>query len=236
MNTCNLNNTKKQTIYILDDFDIESNNTFTNPNCKEFSILKPNSSTNKTGIIKNLISYQIDNIIISQFKENNNSWPSADYYYALSNENAISKATNVEREEHKILSYQNTLINSKKYLGLSVAALSTLLDVTRPTIYSYLNGNEPKDKSIDNIIIKLNKIINIISKDYSLKSFSTIFKRRDAKGNTLTSYLKEENDNYLNFVQFLCKEEVLRQRKIVRIDSKNKSNPEEFSIPILYED
>lgn len=145
----------------------------------------------------------------------------------------INNYTNEKQNELEILSYQNTLINSKKYLGLSVAALSYLLDVTRPTIYSYLNGNEPKDKSLDSIIIKLNKIINIVHNDFSLKSFSSIFKRRDNKGNTLTNCLKEENDNYIEFVNSLCAEEVIRQSKIVRINSKAKSNPEEFSIPIL---
>ncbi|MGD1822343.1 MAG: hypothetical protein ACPKM0_06215 [Pleomorphochaeta sp.] len=236
MNICNLNNTIKQTTPIFGEFDIELNNTSTNLDSKEFCIIKPKLGNNKTGIIKNLISNQIDNIIISQFKEKNNIWSSADFYYALSNKNIISKATNIGRDENKLLSYQNTLVNSKKYLGLSVAALSTLLDVTRPTIYAYLNGNEPKDKSSDSIIIKLNKIINIVTKDYSLKSFSTIFKRRDENGETLTSYLKKENANYLDFVQFLCKAEVSRQSKIVRISSKNKSNLEKFSVPILYED
>ncbi len=145
----------------------------------------------------------------------------------------IINSTNEKQDKLEILSYQSTLINSKKYLGLSVAALSSLLDVTRSTIYSYLNGNEPKDKSLDSIIIKLNKIINIVSNDFSLKSFSSIFKRIDDKGNTLTNYLKEENDNYIEFVNSLCSEEVIRQSKIVRINSKVKSNPEEFSIPIF---
>lgn len=205
-------------------------------NPKKICIIKQKDNTNRTCTIKNIISDFVDDIIISHFEEKNKSWNSADYYYNLSYKNAISKQTDIKQKDNKLLSYQNTLSNSKKYLGLSVVALSTLLNVTRPTIYSYLNGNEPKDTSADTIIKKLNKIINLVSIDYSLNSFSTIFKRRDDKGKTLVDYLKEENENYLKFATFLCEEEVKRQSKIIRITSKNKSNPEEFSIPISYED
>lgn len=147
----------------------------------------------------------------SIFTKNNNYWDSNTFYYE--NNTIIDKTNIASINDNSILSYQETLNESRNILGLNISVLSQLLNVSRPTIYSYLNGNDQKDKSADEVIMKLNSILKIVKEQYNLESFSSIFKMRDNNGNTLVDYVLEKSDRINMFVNQLCNEEIKKQEK-----------------------
>ncbi|NCD06643.1 MAG: hypothetical protein EOL97_11015 [Spirochaetia bacterium] len=170
----------------------------------------------------------------SIFTKNNYYWDSITFYYE--NNTIIDKTNTAAIIDNSILSYQATLNESRNILGLNISVLSQLLNVSRPTIYSYLNGNDQKDKSADDVIIKLNSILKIVKEQYNLESFSSIFKIRDNNGNTLINYILEKSDKINMFVNQLCKEEIKKQEKRKHIINSKNINFEKYSIPISIED
>jgi hypothetical protein len=145
--------------------------------------------------------------------------------------NKYENSKKVETETN-ILSYEKTLSASKNILGLNISMIAEILELSRPTIYSYLKGNEPKEKSLDYKIKSLNNIIDIVKNEFKLHSFSSLFKRRDNEGKTLSDYLLDDNKNIESFVKKLCTEEIKRREKYKKRDSTKKINNELFSIPI----
>jgi hypothetical protein len=139
------------------------------------------------------------------------------------------------QSENPILCYEKTLNNSRKYLGLNISMIAVILKLSRPTIYSYLKGKEPNESHVDSKIIELNKTIDIVKDDFGFHSFSSLFKRRDKNGKTLSDYYMEDNKNLEHFVIALCIEEKDRRSKFKKTTSTKKVNNELFSVPVYKE-
>ncbi|MGH4037636.1 MAG: hypothetical protein ACRQFF_07295 [Sphaerochaeta sp.] len=150
-----------------------------------------------------------------------------------------SNQTNLMEEtqsKNNILCYKKTLENSKKYLGMNISMIAKILNLSRPTIYSYLKGNEPDNTVSDNKITQINHILEIVRDTYKFHTFSSLFKRRDKEGKTLVEYLIEGNSNLDKFVFELCNEEQQR-RSSIKKDSSKKTivNKELLNVPISRE-
>jgi hypothetical protein len=142
----------------------------------------------------------------------------------------------LEEVKEELLLEEETLISSKQYLGLNVSTISTILNISRPTVYSYMAGHIPKGKLTSDKIKKLDIILKIVRNENNLHAFTTLFKRRDMSGNTLVDYFIKDLPNIEDFVNSLCLSEIERRNKIKKKDKKIKIDNEAFSTPIFFEE
>ena len=151
---------------------------------------------------------------------------------------AISNAVETQKEE--VLATGEILTQAKKVLGASISDLSEMLGVSRPTVYSYLSGNEPSGNS--ELLIKrlflLQRTIEMIHKLGLSIPYSTILKRRDGRGKTFKELLA--NDELIDErIQTFCHVELQqRERTKQRISAdpvssghRKSFNNEAFSVP-----
>lgn len=145
----------------------------------------------------------------------------------------------IKQDAHKskeAFLYQDILLDSKKFLGLNISTISTILKISRPTVYSYLKGNSVGDFSNFDKIKKLRLILTIVREKYKLNSFPSLFKHRDNDGNSLVEYFSNDLPELEKFVNSICISEIERRKKIKNYDNKIKLNKEAFSTPIFHEE
>lgn len=156
--------------------------------------------------------------------------------YSDNIQNYNSESIVEDKDESKeIVSYSDILLASKQFLGLNISTISTILDISRPTVYSYLKGNAAADSSNFNKIKKLNKILKIVIEENKLHAFPSLFKYRDIEGKTLVDYFIQDLPDMDIFVKSLCISEIERRKNIKKNNNKPKRDMEAFCIPIFFE-
>ncbi|MBU1020992.1 MAG: hypothetical protein KJ847_07215 [Firmicutes bacterium] len=151
---------------------------------------------------------------------------------------AIPNAVETQKEE--VLATGEIFIQAKKVLGASISDLSEMLGISRPTVYSYLSGNEPSGNS--ELLMKrisfLQKTIGTIHRLGLSIPCSTMLKRRDTRGKTFKELLANDELNDESIQLFCHVEQQQRNRTKQRItavpvssDHRKNLNNEEFSVP-----
>ena len=132
--------------------------------------------------------------------------------------------------ESVIFSNNETLHDSRKLLGFTVTTLSKILQVTRPTVYSYLEGKTPSDKVVQNKIQKIHDVLTLLSCQLGPKNnYFTLTKKFDSQGKNLIDYLSA-NKEITDFINILCKSELDKPKIIIKHRQKTMSNAF-YSVP-----
>jgi predicted transcriptional regulator len=125
-------------------------------------------------------------------------------------------------------------------LGASISDLSEMLGVSRPTVYSYLSGNEPSGNSelLMKRVFLLQRTIETIRNLGLSIPCSTLLKRRDSRGKTFKELLANDELNDERIQTFCQVELQQRERTKQRISAvpdssghRKNFNNEAFSVP-----
>lgn len=233
----NTNYPRFSTISFSNFFSFTNSFNSNNNPLLEISNFNKSEQNSKYSVISEVFDYMDFSIGSTKlYKKEHNYWNSQSFRYINKTNTTATDMKQYNRTENTILSYQYTLNAARNTLGLNITDLSKLLKVSRPTVYSYLNGNEQKNKSSDKIIKTLNEILRIVKKENNLNSFSSLFKRRDREGNTLIDYIEQDSNDIYHFVKKLCKAEIERQHQKIHKNKSKNIDIEKYSIPISIED
>ncbi|MCY1152682.1 MAG: helix-turn-helix domain-containing protein [Sphaerochaetaceae bacterium] len=225
------------TISFSNIFSFTNSFNSNNNSLLEISNFNKSEQNSKYSVISEIFDYMDFSIGSTKLYEKEyNYWNSQSFRYINVTNSATTNIKKYNRTENTILSYQSTLNAARNTLGLNITDLSKLLNVSRPTIYSYLNGNEQKNKSSDKIIKTLNEILRIVKEENNINSFSSLFKRRDSEGNTLINYIEKDSNDIYHFVEKLCEAEIERQHQKIHKNKSKNIDIEKYSIPISIED
>jgi len=136
-------------------------------------------------------------------------------------------------------SYETMLLDAKNILGIRISELASLLDVSRPTIYSYLSGQEPSNKDVQDKIFHLTRIVQIIKENNLETPCLSLLHQMDSDGNSLATLVKQNKD-VEEFAIRACNSEIAlrkaRMKRSIQRKSTKSVNPESFSIPAYHED
>lgn len=94
----------------------------------------------------------------------------------------------VKEQDFNLLSSKELLEKIKKYLRVSVVDLSFIFKVTRPTIYSWLDGIEPRPESIEHIQ-KISSLSEELA-DYKIANIGKLLRRPIYEGKSMSEYLR----------------------------------------------
>lgn len=146
----------------------------------------------------------------------------------------------VETEKEEIMATGRILLQAKKILGAGISDLSEMLGISRPTVYSYLSGNEPSGNSelLMKRVYLIQRTIEVVSKLGLPIPCSTMLKRRDGNGKTFKELLAHDELNDEKIQSFCQVEQQQRERTQQRVTtvpvspSHRKSiNHEALSVP-----
>ncbi len=139
----------------------------------------------------------------------------------------------------KILPTHSVLNKARKILGISISDLADIVGVTRPTIYSFLEGNEPIE-NVDKIKIRLSILEylteNIIDSKLPLPC-SSILRRRNIEGHSLKELIVADAITFEEIYLFITNEIVQHQKNRESYSQlsnkpKEKIEIEAISVPI----
>jgi len=135
--------------------------------------------------------------------------------------------------KNTIFSFSETLQNSRQLLGFTVTTLSKILQVTRPTVYSYLEGKTPTNKIVQNKINKIHEVLTLLSCQLGPRNnYFSLTKKFDSQGKNLIDYLST-NKEISGFINVLCKNELDRPKIIIKHKQKSISNAF-YSVPAFF--
>lgn len=152
-----------------------------------------------------------------------------------------AKGNAIETQKEDVLATGELLTQAKQVLGTSISDLSEMLGISRPTIYSYLSGNEPSVRSevLMKRLLLLQKTIETIGNLCLSPPCPTILKRRDGRGKTFKELLANDEISDERILAFCNVELQEREKSKQRIAAapasgshKKNFNNEAFSVPV----
>lgn len=110
----------------------------------------------------------------------------------------LQRTYNTTNCNNELLSPKESITLIKEILGLNMSDLATLFNISRPTVYAWLNGQEPAPASLQKIE-RISKIAAII-KSKNIQRIEKISKRQLFDGKSFFDKLIENEDiNELHF-------------------------------------
>ena len=140
-------------------------------------------------------------------------------------------STNIDfsfnEENIHLLSLKEHLEKIRKYMQLSIVDLSFIFNVSRPTIYSWLEGVEPKPENIEQI----QKISDLAKElqDYKIANIGKLLHRPILKERSMLDYFRTTEN--LSSLWALFKKRLineLERRATIKSSEKNQRNIKEI--------
>lgn len=137
-----------------------------------------------------------------------------------------------EIKKDEVLTTEEILVQARKVLGASISDLSEMLGISRPTVYSYLSGNEPSGNSelLKRRLFLLQRTIETIGKIGLSIPCSVLLKRRDSRGKTFKELLAGDELNDEKIQAFCHGELQQRERAKQRVAAVSASSSERKSV------
>jgi hypothetical protein len=135
------------------------------------------------------------------------------------------------------------LEESRRVLGASISDLAQMLGVSRPTIYSYLEGNEPSGsgKDFSGRLTLLKEVVQLVKEAHLPVPCSTLLRRKDVCGKTLKESLSDDSLSVESIQAFIFVEQqqVLARRarmsKQGQVKVPQKTDIKAISVPVHLE-
>ncbi|MCH3918169.1 MAG: hypothetical protein LKE40_12085 [Spirochaetia bacterium] len=141
----------------------------------------------------------------------------------------------LDSEVPAIRSCAQILQDARKYLEFSVTTLSAILKVTRPTVYSYLEGGYPANTAVEDKIKKIQEVLTIFTNHLGTRStYFALTRKFDSQGKTLIDYLSE-NREITEFANRLCDMELQKSKITVSHKQRQMSNAF-YSVPVYLDE
>lgn len=136
------------------------------------------------------------------------------------------------------------LLKARKVLGATVSDLADMLGVSRPTIYSYMDGNEPAGtmEQFQHRLSLLETTLDFVEELKLSTPAPRIVRKRNSEGKTFKELMKAgELDK--GTIEAFCLSEAATQQQIrerlkktgINLSKQTGSNPEDISVPLSRE-
>jgi len=136
------------------------------------------------------------------------------------------------------------LSKAREMLGATISDLAEMFGVSRPTIYSYMDGNEPVGnvEQFQHRLSLLETTFDFVARFELSTPSSRILRRRDSGGKTFKELMSEGSLNK-EMIEAFCLSEAETQQQIrerfkktgINLSGQTGSNPEDISVPLSRE-
>jgi len=155
----------------------------------------------------------------------------------------IALQPTVKADDVKIIQTDTILNRAREVLGISITDLAEIIGVSRPTIYSFLGGNEPVDniEKIKGSLSFLNYLTQKILDSKLTLPCSSILRRRNGEGYSLKELIASGEITF-DRISFFVENEIEQQAKNkethIMLSDKNRESEkldvEAISVPFSY--
>jgi len=115
-----------------------------------------------------------------------------------------------------------SLTRARDVLGISITALSEILAVSRPTLYSFLSGKEPSvnEEAIAAKVHLIDSLSQMVSDSGLPVPSPSLLKRRDFSGRTAKDLLKDGSLKKSDISTFIAIERHYQAKSEIRLAAK----------------
>lgn len=162
-------------------------------------------------------------------------------FLEMSIKNAV--AIDAKSAKLEVVPTSQILENARRILGASISDLAEMLGVSRPTIYSYLEGNEPSGSGKDFLgrLTLLKEVMQLVKEAHLPVPCSTLLRRKDVRGKTLKEALSNDSLSVEGIQAFISVEQqqILARRarmsKQGQVKAPQKTDIKAISVPAYLE-
>lgn len=115
-----------------------------------------------------------------------------------------------------------TLERAREVLGISITALSEILEVSRPTLYCFLDGREPfeNQEMIYQKLRLIDTVVAMVAESGLPLPCPSLLKRRDFTGRRVVDALKEGSMKRSEISTFLTIERHFQMKGVIRLAAR----------------
>jgi len=115
-----------------------------------------------------------------------------------------------------------SLVRAREVLGISITALSEILAVSRPTLYSFLDGKEPSvnEEAISAKIRLIDSLVQAVGDSGLPLPCPSLLKRRDFSGRTVIDVLTDGSLRKSDISTFIAIERHYQMKRMIRSAAK----------------